>query len=140
MNKLYGDLPLVECYPGQLNQVFMNLLANALDALVNRCAQADLTSTESETFQPQLTIETLMVDNQFVRVKITDNGMGMSPDIQAKIFNPFFTTKPIGQGTGLGLSISYKIVVDKHKGSIWCESEPGEGTSFYIQIPVQQVS
>ncbi len=129
VTKEYGQLPLIQCYPGQLNQVFMNLLTNAIDALVWPMRQAS----------PQILIRTRKPDLNSIIVEIADNGGGMTEKVKTQIFNPFFTTKPVGQGKGLGLSISYQIIVDRHQGSIWCESQPNEGAKFYIQIPVQQI-
>ncbi|MEW6499297.1 MAG: ATP-binding protein, partial [Cyanobacteriota bacterium] len=128
--KDYGNLPKVECYAGQLNQVFMNILVNAIDAV--------------ETYQQDrggiITIRTEVLEgNSHVRIRIEDNGSGMTKDVQARIFDSFFTTKPIGKGTGLGLSISYQIVVEKHGGQLKCiSSAPGEGTEFLIEIPIRQ--
>jgi len=138
--KEYENLPLLECYPGQLNQVFMNILSNAIDALSSK-STSDLTKAgNKKNLTPKIWIRTKMANHETVSVEISDNGIGIPEKAKANIFNPFFTTKPVGQGTGLGLSISYKIVVEKHHGLIWCESQLGEGTTFYIQIPVKQSS
>jgi two-component system, NtrC family, sensor kinase len=125
--KKYGDLPLVECYPGQLNQVFMNILSNALDALGGK-------NSSGGTIQ----ITTQQSSPDDVTICITDSGMGMSEDVQQRIFDPFFTTKPVGKGTGMGMSISYQIVVEKHQGLIWCDSAIGQGTTFSVKIPVKR--
>jgi GAF domain-containing protein len=127
----YGDLPLVECYPAQLNQVFMNIISNAIDAL------------ETTTDISIITISTdllSMTNSQppWAMIKISDNGPGIPDRVRSQIFDPFFTTKPVGKGTGLGLSISYKIVVEKHGGKIDCISQAGKGTKFIIKIPVHQ--
>jgi two-component system, NtrC family, sensor kinase len=122
IQKNYGDLPLVECYAGQLNQVFMNIINNAIDACTN--AESD----------PTIAIKTTKLERH-IMVEIADNGIGMSPVVKKHLFDPFFTTKPVGQGTGLGLSISYQIVVEKHRGILHYESEIGKGTRFFIQIP-----
>jgi PAS domain S-box-containing protein len=122
----YGQLPKVECYPGQLNQVFMNILDNAIDVL------------ESIPDPKQIRIQTETVNSNWVRIRITNSGPEISEAIRAKVFDPFFTTKPIGQGTGLGLSISYQIITDKHHGKIDCYPLPGEGTEFVIEIPIRQ--
>lgn len=122
--KQYSDLPQIECYAGQLNQVFMNILANAIDAL-----------NESKIAQPKIIISTQTIDNKQIQINITDNALGIPIDIQQKLFDPFFTTKPPGKGTGLGLSISYQIITEKHGGCIECISELGVGTTFAINIP-----
>jgi signal transduction histidine kinase len=129
--KEYGQLPLVECYAGQLNQVLMNLLSNAIDAL-----------EESVNYQKTLVIwiSTQVSRENHVLISIADNGSGIPEDVRTKLFNPFFTTKPVGKGTGLGLSISYQIIVDKHGGRIWCESAPSQGTKFMVEIPVSSLS
>ncbi|MBD2180565.1 ATP-binding protein [Aerosakkonema funiforme] len=134
--KEYGDLPLVECYPAQLNQVFLNILANAIDALSepqNSKQQA------KENFSPTIIIRTEKVDCNYVRVGIRDNGPGIPSEVIAKLFDPFFTTKPIGKGTGLGLSISYQIV-KKHRGKIEAISELGQGTEFVLMLPLTFVT
>ncbi len=134
--KEYGDLPPVECYAGQLNQVFMNVLSNAIDALdettnpVIKIYTYFMNGEENNNESSQLS----QVDSVVVRIR--DNGHGMSETTQQKLFNPFFTTKPIGKGTGLGLSISYQIIVEKHGGILKCSSEIGMGSEFWIQIPV----
>lgn len=134
--KNYGKLPLVECYPGQLNQVFMNMITNALDAIHER----DQTRTFNEIKQQPSTIHisTEFESPDWIKIKIADNGSGMSPQVQQRLFDPFFTTKPVGKGTGLGLSISYSIVTEKHGGTLKCFSVPGKGTEFVIEIPVQK--
>ncbi|HEY9641762.1 MAG TPA: ATP-binding protein [Coleofasciculaceae cyanobacterium] len=132
----YGQLPLVECHASQLNQVFMNLLINAIDALE---AHNDQRSAEEIRSNPSLiTIRTQPINSETIAIQITDNGVGMSETVRQRLFDPFFTTKPIGKGTGLGLSISYQIVTEKHQGTIQCISELGQGTTFWIEIPVQQ--
>ncbi|MBG1244239.1 PAS domain S-box protein [Nostoc sp. NZL] len=128
--KKYGNLPLVDCYPGQLNQVFMNILTNAIDALEESMVKLKTTD------KPQIIIRTEILDRKFVVIRITDNGLGMEEDVRKRLFDPFFTTKPVGKGTGLGLSISYQIVVEKHGGILNCLSEPGNGTEFWIEIPI----
>jgi signal transduction histidine kinase len=134
----YGDLPLVECHAGQLNQVFMNILSNAIDALEEHNSPI-ITIQTAFIEQPHQVMESLShpLERPYVEVRIRDNGSGMEPAIQQKIFDPFYTTKPVGKGTGLGLSISYQIVVDKHQGHLLCRSEVGKGTEFIVQIPVQ---
>ena len=134
----YGDLPLVECYAGQLNQVFMNIFSNALDALEE---MNESRSREAIKANPNIiTITTALLENQQVRITIADNGPGIPESIRQSIFDPFFTTKPLGKGTGMGMSISYSIVVEKHGGSLGCDSTMGQGTQFVIQIPIYQMS
>lgn len=133
--KEYGELPLVECYAGQLNQVFMNIISNAIDALNESNSQRS--KQEIINHPSKIVIRTESKQNQ-ATIRISDNGLGMSEEIRSRLFEPFFTTKPIGKGTGLGLSISSQIVVEKHKGSLRCESMPGKGTEFVIEIPLPQ--
>lgn len=132
----YGDLPLIECYPGQLNQAFMNILANAIDALEEATAQR--TYQENRENPGQITIRTFKTDENQVKIVISDNGIGMPEQIRKRIFDPFFTTKAIGKGTGMGMPISYQIITEKHNGKLDCSSKPGKGTEFIIQVPVQQ--
>ena len=134
--KHYDNLPLVECCPGQLNQVFLAILTNAIDALDT--VEAKPTNREIKDTPRQITIRTAAISSEWVEIAIGDNGMGMSEDIQQQIFDPFFTTKPIGKGTGMGMSISYQIVVEQHGGKLECFSELGKGAEFVIQIPRQQ--
>ena len=127
--KNYGHLPKITCYANQLNQVFMNILNNAIDAL------------ENTPFPRMITIHTSVVSDKkqqenLVSIRIKDNGSGMSEEVRTKIFDPFFTTKPVGSGTGLGLSICYQIVVEQHKGQITCISALGQGTEFIVEIPL----
>jgi signal transduction histidine kinase len=132
----YGNLPLIECYPGQINQAFMNILANAIDALEE--ANVKRTYQELKENPNLITIRTGMIDSKWVKIAISDNGTGMCESVQKRLFDPFFTTKSVGKGTGLGLAISYQIVTEKHGGKLDCFSIPGEGTEFVIQILVQQ--
>ncbi len=127
--KDYAQIPLVECYAGKLNQVFMNILGNAIDALTE-FRTSDIIAT--------ISISTQVIDKNYVRICIADNGTGINEEVSKNIFNPFFTTKPVGKGTGLGLSISYQIIVEIHKGKIYCDSELGKGTKFVIEIPIRQ--
>jgi signal transduction histidine kinase len=155
--KEYGNLPLVECYVGQLNQVFMNIICNAIDVLTKTYTESSLELANqpkkyenSDIFIVEkpvdhrealgtITIHTeVSEDKSRVIIQIRDNGSGILPEHQTKLFDPFFTTKPVGKGTGLGLSVSYQIIVDKHKGSLKCISEPGKGAEFWIEIPVVQ--
>lgn len=133
--KEYGELPLVECYPSQLNQVFMNLLGNAIDAVEE--VQDEFPNSTSD-FSPTIWISTKVSSLNQITVRIADNGSGITEEAKSQLFDPFFTTKPMGKGTGLGLSISYQIVVEKHKGRLICESALGQGTEFLIEIPIQQ--
>ena len=123
--KQYGRLPLIECYPAQLNQVFMNIVSNAIDALL-----------EAKQVKKQIVIQTKAISPERIQVQFQDNGSGILPHLQQKVFDPFFTTKPVGQGTGLGLSISYQIV-EKHQGQIEVLSQPEWGTKFVITLPVK---
>jgi two-component system, NtrC family, sensor kinase len=145
--KEYDKLPQVECYASQINQVFMNLLSNAIDAVLSRCPSEainrkvqDRAMPEEDNslsfFNPTIYIYTKAVSDRYVEIKIIDNGSGMNETTRKRIFDPFFTTKPVGQGTGLGLSISYQIVVEKHGGVLECSSELGKGTEFLIQLPI----
>jgi PAS domain S-box-containing protein len=147
--KEYGNLPKIQCYPAQLNQVFMNVLLNAIDAceeslviehssLINNIPTVTNDSGQMFEKNPQIRISTeINRDNQVV-VRIADNGLGICPAVQSKMFDPFFTTKPVGSGTGLGLSISYQIVKESHGGELRCHSEVGQGTEFAIELPMEQ--
>ncbi|WP_413199006.1 sensor histidine kinase [Nostoc piscinale] len=134
--KDYGLLPPVECYAVQINQVFMNILSNAIDALDEYDKHRSLAEIRQKP--SSIKIHTKMISDDWVAIHIADNGPGIPPEVQAKLFEPFFTTKPAGKGTGLGLSISHQIVVDKHGGHITCKSSPGTGTEFIVKIPLQQ--
>lgn len=135
--KEYEKLPLVECYAGQINQVFINILNNAIDALEERRKQLPEgeSSLDNATI-PTIRIRTELVENNNVTIHFEDNGSGIPEDIQERIFDPFFTTKPVGQGTGLGLSISYQIVVEKHQGQLQCRSQSDRGATFSITLPL----
>lgn len=128
--KNYGDLPLIECYAGQLNQVFMNLLGNAIDAIEEK-----LDREGQSSFIPQISIETRLLESENIEICINDNGVGIKETDRTQLFTPFFTTKEIGKGIGLGLSISYSIIVEKHQGRLDCSSEIEQGSKFSIQIP-----
>ncbi|MEH2176023.1 ATP-binding protein [Nostoc sp.] len=136
--KDYGDIPLVECYAGQLNQVFMNLISNAIDALDSYNSKRTL--EEIEANPSQIVIRTELRNLDRITVKIADNGPGMTEAVKQRLFDPFFTTKAAGKGTGLGLAISAQIVTEKHNGAIWCISEPGQGAEFWVEIPIKQSS
>lgn len=153
--KDYDDLPLIECYAGQMNQVFMNILSNAIDALEESSVSCQESGVNSKiTDNPKshsanqikkaiiqnlkIHISTkLSLDKSRLLIRIADNGTGMKQEIKNRIFDPFFTTKSIGKGTGLGLAISYQIIVEKHHGIMECVSEIGRGTEFWIEIPVK---
>ena len=147
--KNYTQLPKITAYPSQLNQVFMNLFNNAIDALENQpCPRlitirteviSELFGLDNEVEQPRKThnLKSQIQNLSYVIIRIIDNGCGMDEDVQNKIFDPFFTTKPVGKGTGLGLSISYQIVVDKHGGQMKCNSAIGQGTEFVIELPFE---
>lgn len=137
--KDYGDLPPVECYASKLNQVFMNLLVNAIDAL--EMHKRDFTSPVSHPHSPLpvIRIRSATIDKNTVAISISDNGCGIPPDVKSRLFDPFFTTKPMGKGTGLGLAISHQIIVEKHGGKLHCLSEPEQGTEFVIELPIRQL-
>ncbi|MEB3212455.1 MAG: MHYT domain-containing protein [Leptolyngbyaceae bacterium] len=135
VDRHYNDIPNIECYPGLLNQVFMNLLVNAVDALDEVMVGA--TTQELKAHPGQITVRTVRVDHHWVEIAIADNGPGIPKDIKEQIFDPFFTTKPIGKGTGIGLSISYQIIVEKHGGKLECVSS-SDGTEFVMQLPIHQ--
>lgn len=131
--KEYDELPQIECYAGQLNQVFMNILSNAIDAL-----EESNIGGSYKAITNQIVIKTQLSDNQEqVIIRIQDNGIGMSEEVQKKIFEHSFTTKGVGKGTGLGLAIARQIVVEKHQGSISVNSEIGKGTEFVISLPIK---
>lgn len=160
--KEYGNLPKVECYASLLNQVFLNVINNAIDALSER-EKLEKNTEELHTLLeegekksdssslpalkipyphcpiPTLWIRTSVLKQNWVRISIKDNGAGIKSDLIARLFEPFFTTKPVGKGTGLGLSISYQIVVEKHGGQFRCLSQPGQGAEFQIEIPIAQL-
>lgn len=134
--KNFASLPEIECYPGDINQVFINLLSNAIDALEEKCCQG-------VQFTPTLTLSTeigLYPDTQqmCLRIHLSDNGAGIPQHLQQRVFDPFFTTKIVGKGTGLGLTTSYDIIVEKHGGRLYCASQVGEGTEFAIELPFQE--
>lgn len=163
VTKDYGDLPLIQCYAGQLNQVFMNILSNAIDALeeklqdrtsqarqnssikkIQKCPACSENNSTNQTinceqlneFTPQIQIKTFQLEKDWISIHISDNGPGIPQAVQARLFDPFFTTKPIGKGTGLGLSISYQIVTETHNGNLVCLSTPGQGTEFIIKLQI----
>jgi signal transduction histidine kinase len=133
--KHYSEIPLVECYAGQINQVFMNLLVNALDALEERDKEGLVEKKEQSL--GQISIHTELSSPNWVTIRIIDNASGIPPNVQQRLFDPFFTTKEIGKGTGLGLSISHQIITERHQGTLSCTSIMGEGSEFTIAIPVR---
>ncbi|MFB8795978.1 MAG: PAS domain-containing protein [Microcoleus sp.] len=143
LTKNYGKLPLVECYCGLLNQVFLNLLINAIDAIEQRRLSLGTRQcrvpTEELDYIGGITITTSITSENQVIVSIQDNGCGMNSEVQEQIFNPFFTTKPVGKGTGMGLATSYQIVTENHRGNLRCFSTPGEGTKFAIELPISHL-
>ena len=130
--KQYGELPLVECHAGQLNQVFMNILANAIDAL-NEAGELCLQKSEP----PMIIIATQVMDGDRIAISITDNGPGIPPEVKQHLFDSFFTTKPAGKGTGLGMSISHTIITENHSGALRLVSTSGKGASFVIELPIR---
>jgi two-component system, NtrC family, sensor kinase len=134
--KQYDELPLVECCAGQLNQVFMNLLANAIDALEE--SNQDKGFQDIAAHPNRISISTAKTAINQVQITIADNGSGIPAAVRSRLFDPFFTTKPLGKGTGLGLSISYQVVTEKHGGNLWCDSIPGVGSKFVIELPISQ--
>jgi PAS domain S-box-containing protein len=137
VDRTYGSLPLVECYAGQLNQVFMNILTNAIDAIEERDQTRTLEEIKQHPSRIEVVTEMSGVDR--VQIRIRDNGPGIPPELHSRLCDPFFTTKAIGKGTGLGMSISYQIVTEKHGGSLRCCSTPGQGAEFTIEIPLRAV-
>ncbi|MCW6036652.1 PAS domain S-box protein [Spirulina subsalsa FACHB-351] len=136
VHRNYGELPQIQCYAGQLNQVFMNILVNALDSLEER--DKNRTYEQIHAQPSVITITTQLLGSREVQIRIKDNGLGIPESVKSRIFDPFFTTKSIGKGTGLGMSISYQIVTERHRGSLECVSEVGQGAEFIITIPVHQ--
>lgn len=132
----YATLPAIECYPGQLNQAFLNILTNAIDAIEDK-SQQDIFKSNSQS--RQICINTKVIGDDWVAIQITDNGVGMLNEIRSQIFDPFFTTKSVGKGTGMGLAIAYQVIVDKHRGVLECSSELGLGTSMIVKIPIHQM-
>ncbi|MEH1975080.1 MAG: response regulator [Nostoc sp.] len=152
--KDYGNLPLVTCYASELNQVFMHLLNNAIDAIEQGVGNGEFGAPSGDKGQlrvenqscipysllstPQIRIHTEVTDLNMVKIAIADNGFGIEESLRSRLFDPFFTTKPVGKGSGLGLSISYQIIVQKHRGNISCTSSVGKGAEFVIEIPIDQ--
>ncbi|MGM0455165.1 MAG: response regulator [Cyanobacteriota bacterium] len=135
LDKQYGQLPKIKGDIGVINQALFNLLENALDAIV---AQSKI--DPNEDWRPQISITTRSLDECWVEIEITDNGIGIDPALNSKVFDPFFTTKPVGQGKGLGLAVTYQIVVQQHKGQLSYDSQVDQGTRFLIHLPISQES
>jgi two-component system, NtrC family, sensor kinase len=133
--KEYGNLPQIECYAGQLNQAFLNIINYAIDTLEESSQEFD--RSESINFRPAIWIRTQIVEGRQISIEIADNGIAMSEAVKAQIFDPFFIAQPGGEGSGLGLAVSYHIVVDQHKGELKCFSEPGKGNEFKLTIPLR---
>ena len=134
----YQETPEIYCYPGQLNQVFMNLIANSIDAFDEKCQQVSLSKSCQNCYW-QIVIKTEMIDaGKAILIEIMDNGPGISADIKDKVFDYLFTTKPVGKGTGLGLSISRQIIEENHQGTLRVYSEPGKGTTFMMTLPLDE--
>jgi len=131
ISRNYGKLPEVECYVGQLNQVFMNILTNAIDAL-DAAKEPDIKDNLR-----QINITTSVIDSQFVKIVFSDNGLGIPKEVSERIFDPFFTTKPVGKAVGMGMTISYQIITEKHGGKLTCFSTLGKGTEFVIDLPIR---
>jgi light-regulated signal transduction histidine kinase (bacteriophytochrome) len=139
--KRYGQLPHVECYAGQINQVFMNIICNAIDSLIEKYKHKTINYEVTEASHPKILISTAVsAKGDSTIIRIADNGIGITEDIKTRIFDPFFTTKEVGKGIGLGLAISYQIVVEKHGGVIKCASKPNQKTEFMIEIPLKQAN
>lgn len=149
--KKYGNLPLIECYPGQLNQVFLHLLTNAIDAIeekIQKCSGYSLKEHRNTENQKKFLTEaddlnTIWVQTEVegfnsIRITISDNGIGISEEARSCLFDPFFTTKVVGKGSGLGLSISHQIITEKHSGKLWCDFSEKERTQFILEIPIRQ--
>ena len=133
--KEYGNLPQIECYPGQLNQVFMNIIANAIDAFKDDSRSQSIAANEAN---PRIIkISTKLLDSEVVEIRISNNGPEITESVMKQLFNPFFTTKPVGKGTGLGLAIGYQIITVRHQGELQCISAPGQGAEFIIKIPIR---
>ncbi len=131
--KEFGNLPQIECYAGQLNQAFLNIINYAIDVLEE--SSQDLNESQASNFKPVILIRTQVVGSQRISIEITDNGMAMSEEVKTQIFDPFLVAKPLMEASDLGLAISYGIIVEQHKGKLKCFSEPGKGTQFRIELP-----
>ena len=135
VSREYGDLPLIHCFPGQLNQVFMNIIANAIDALEESNEGRSL--AQIQTKPNRIGIQTMVAQDNYITIRITDNGIGMTEETKYRIFDHLFTTKAAGKGTGLGLAISHQIIVEKHSGNINVNSAPNQGTELLIELPIK---
>ncbi|HEY9814753.1 MAG TPA: ATP-binding protein, partial [Candidatus Obscuribacterales bacterium] len=134
--KNYGELPQIECFPGQLNQVFMNILANAIDVFDEAGRQSSEEDFGDTSYKIEINTAVLPEPKQ-VEIRIRDNGSGMTPEVKCRVFDYLFTTKAVGKGTGLGLTIAHQIVTEKHNGSLDVQSDIGQGTEFCIRLPMQ---
>lgn len=134
--KEYGEIPKIECFPGQLSQVFMNILANAIDVFDEIAKQSSFIEIEANPQKIEITTTTLSDINQ-VEIRIRDNGSGMTPEVKDRIFDHLFTTKEVGKGTGLGLAIAHQIVTERHSGTLEVRSEIGQGSEFFIRLPIR---
>jgi two-component system, NtrC family, sensor kinase len=130
----FEDLPIIECYPGELNQAFFNILTNAIDFIEEKLQQES-----SLDFVPTIWLYTRKKEPDQIMISIRDNAMGMTAEVCDRIFDPFYTTKPVGKGTGMGMAIVYQTIVEKHHGSLECKSTLGEGTEIIISIPEKQI-
>lgn len=131
--KNHGNIPNLNCYASEINQVFLNILNNAIDAFDDH-GNSQLNSRLNQ--EPTISIATKQKEDSTIVIQIKDNGVGMSQGVSRRIFDPFFSTKLVGSGTGLGLSMSYQIIVEKHKSKLYLQSELGEGTTFVIELPL----
>ncbi|TAF50867.1 MAG: sensor histidine kinase [Oscillatoriales cyanobacterium] len=136
VSKNYGQFPKIKCFPGQLNQVFMNLIGNSIDALEDARDQSKNSDDSELAPMPSIQIQTEIIEDNWVRIRIADNGSGIDEALKLRLFESFFTTKDAGKGTGLGLSMSHQIVTQKHGGKLYCNSQPGQGAEFVIELPI----
>jgi signal transduction histidine kinase len=134
IQKHYSDIPAVECFPGEINQVFMNLIANAIDAIDERCEQFSF--DQNQATPDTITLRTEIQQDR-VHIRVADSGIGLSEQVQSEVFKTFYTTKPVGKGTGLGLSISAQIVIDHHRGELTCYPLASDrGAEFRVELPI----
>jgi signal transduction histidine kinase len=136
VTKIYGELPKIKCFPGQLNQVFMNIISNGIDALEEAMVQSKKSDDSELVLTPSIKIQTEIIEDNWIRITIADNGLGIDEAFKLRLFELFFTTKDAGKGTGLGLSMSHQIVTQKHEGKLYCNSQLGQGAEFVIELPI----